>query len=89
MVQGTPTNKLAKITYTINCYTVAQMRKPKKKRGKPAGSTFLQLSDTEPWDTMQAQLLVKISSILKPSILLFENYQVSFMIFASSRTQHA
>ena len=55
------------------------MKKDEKKRGDPK-NTFLQLGHNEPWDILKAQLLVKISSILKPTKLEFENYGLSFTV---------
>ena len=43
-------------------------------------STTLQLKSDEPWDTLEAQLLVKISALLKPKRLNYEDYQVYFNI---------
>jgi hypothetical protein len=42
--------------------------------------TSLTLSTDEPWDTMKAQILVKISDSLNPSLLDFNNYNTSFYI---------
>ena len=71
--------QVAKITYTLSIYTVAQMKKDVGKRG-PAKNTFLQLESTEPWDTVKAQLLVKVDTILKPETIAFEDYTFSFTV---------
>jgi hypothetical protein len=55
------------------------MKKDEKKRGNPK-NTFLQLGHDEPWDTLKAQLLVKISNILKPTKLEFDDYGYSFTV---------
>ncbi len=55
------------------------MKKDEKKRGDPK-NTFLQLGRDEPWDTLKAQLLVKISNILKPMNLEFKNYGFFFTV---------
>jgi len=68
-----------KITYTISIYTPSQMKKDEKKRGDPK-NTFLQLRSDEPWDTLKAQLLAKISNILKPVTLEFANYGFYFTV---------
>ena len=55
--------EVVKITYTISIYMATQMKKDAGKRGATM-NTFLQLESTKPWDTVKAQLLVKIDSIL-------------------------
>lgn len=54
----------------------------KKEAGKcgAAKNTFLQLEFTEPWDTVKAQLLVKINSILKLTTIDFDNHMFSFLV---------
>lgn len=39
-----------------------------------------QLTTAEPWSTMEAQILVKISKTLSPKILDFKNYDAMFHI---------
>jgi len=80
-VEGTANTVLEviKITYRISIYTAAQMKKDAGKHGA-AKDTFLQLKSTEPWDTVKAQLLVKIDSILKPTTINFDNYTFSFSV---------
>ena len=56
----------------ISIYPAAQMKKEAGKRGT-AKNTFLQLESMEPWDTVKAQLLVKIDSILKPTTIDFDD----------------
>ena len=55
------------------------MKKDVGKRG-PAKNTFLQLESTEPWDTVKAQLLVKVDTTLKPETIAFEDYTFSFTV---------
>jgi hypothetical protein len=55
------------------------MKKDAGKRGA-AKNTFMQLESTEPWDTVMAQLLVKIDGILKPTTIAFEDYVFSFSV---------
>jgi hypothetical protein len=43
-------------------------------------SAMLQLKSDEPWSTLQAQLLMKISALLKPRVLDYKQYQVYFYI---------
>jgi hypothetical protein len=52
------------------------MKKDEKKRGDPK-NTSLQLGHDKPWETLKAQLLMKISNILKPAKLEFDNYGFS------------
>jgi len=40
----------------------------------------LKLDSDEPWDTVQAQLLVKIDQVLHPSLIKYEHYDVTFSI---------
>lgn len=68
-----------KITYTISVFSASQMKKDAGKRGAPK-NTFLQLSNEEPWDTFQAQMLVKVDSILKPVSIAFEDYAFYFSV---------
>jgi hypothetical protein len=67
-----------KVTYHIACYTAAQMAKPKTKR-EPK-SAYLHLSSAKPWDTIQAQLLVKISSIFQLDQIQYSNYDLTFTV---------
>ena len=60
-------------------FSVAQMKKPAKQRGDST-STYLVFRSTEPWDTLKAQLLAKISSTLKPQKLAFDDYTLSFTV---------
>ena len=50
---------------------------PAKRVGIPAS---MELSNTEPWDTFKAQLLVRIDKALQPKLLSFEDYNVTFYI---------
>jgi len=40
----------------------------------------LKLDSDEPWDTVQAQLLVKIDQVLHPLLIKYEHYDVTFSI---------
>jgi hypothetical protein len=55
------------------------MKKDAKKRGDPKTSVMQPKSDLE-WDAFKAKLLVKIEGILKPELLSFDDYCVSFSI---------
>jgi hypothetical protein len=54
------------------------MKKPLNKRS--AQTMSLQLGREEPWDTMKAQLLVKITAAFKPATLNFDSYDILFYI---------
>jgi hypothetical protein len=43
-------------------------------------SAFLKLNSDEPWDTVKAQFLSKISSALDPRTLAFEDYDIKYYI---------
>lgn len=55
------------------------MKKESKKRGNPKTAVMQLKSDLE-WDTFKAKVLVKIEGILKPEVLLYDNYRVTFSI---------
>jgi hypothetical protein len=40
----------------------------------------LELQSDEPWDTLQAQILIQIDSALHPSKIQFSDYNISFTI---------
>jgi hypothetical protein len=67
------------ISYTLSIFTVTQMKKDTKKRGDPKTSVMQLKSDLE-WDAFKAKLLVKIENVLKPELLSFDDYRVSFSI---------
>ncbi|KIK73147.1 hypothetical protein PAXRUDRAFT_91681, partial [Paxillus rubicundulus Ve08.2h10] len=43
-------------------------------------NTYFKLDDNKPFDTWQAQLLVKVAEKLAPMMLSFNNYNISFSI---------
>ena len=65
------------LSYTISIYTVSQMKKDPKKCGN-SKNTVLHLEPEAIWDTFLAQLLVKIERMLKPKVLDFKDYAVTF-----------
>ncbi|KAJ7774047.1 hypothetical protein B0H16DRAFT_1510866 [Mycena metata] len=67
------------ITVTIAVYTAAQMKKSRTSRGSPASEIYTLNSD-EPWDTLKAQIGVRICSALNPAILDFDNYDMTFTV---------
>lgn len=54
------------------------MKKPLAKR--TAKSQCFQLNTNESWDTVQAQILIKISAALSPPVLDFSAYDLMFHI---------
>jgi hypothetical protein len=67
------------LSYTISIFTLAQMKKDTKKRGD-SKNTVLRLEPEAVWDTFLAQLLVKIDMMLKPKVIDFKNYIVTFSV---------
>ena len=54
-----------------------------KKSAKQCGdgtSSYIVSSSSEPWDTLKAQLMAKISQILNPTCIAFEDYYVTFTV---------
>ena len=66
------------LTYILSILSAEEARKSVSKR-TPV-TTSLELSDKEPWDTMKAQLLMKIDEALSPHVLEFDGYTVMFYI---------
>jgi hypothetical protein len=60
-------------------FSAAQMAKPKTKRGDPK-SDFFRLDEDKEWDTMKAQIMAKIDSILKPRTISYDDYDITFAI---------
>ena len=52
-----------KVTYLLNILSAIELKKPISKH--IAKNMSLVLSSSEPWETMEAQLLVKIDTALK------------------------
>ncbi|KAL5528228.1 hypothetical protein ACEPAF_7364 [Sanghuangporus sanghuang] len=52
----------------------------KKAKDRAFKSTRFMLTSDEPFDTFKAQVLVKISDLLKPAILHYEDYEITYMI---------
>lgn len=73
--EPTPTKTL---TYILTITPESEVTKPSSKR--TLKSATLQLKSDEPWSTLEAQLLAKISALLKPKRLNYEDYQVYFYI---------
>lgn len=66
------------ITFILSILSAPEAKKQVSKHNTKTQS--LQLSTDKPWDTLKAQILVKLDSALAPSILDYENYDVMFYI---------
>ena len=60
-------------------FSTVQMAKPKKKHGDPK-SDFFRLDEDKEWDTMKAQVMVNIDSLLKPATINYDDYDIMFVI---------
>jgi hypothetical protein len=67
-----------KLTYILSILSAEEATKTVSKR-TPI-SMALELGEKEPWDTLKAQLLMKIDTALSPHVLSFDNYTVMFYI---------
>ena len=67
-----------KITYIIHILSAAEMKKPKTKREPRID--HLELNSDEPFDTFKAQILVRISTAIRPKTLNFAHYYILFNI---------
>jgi hypothetical protein len=65
-------------TYLLNILSAVELKKPVSKRVPK--NLSLVLSSSEPWETMEAQLLAKIDTALKPKTLNLNDYNIMFHI---------
>ncbi|KIK77414.1 hypothetical protein PAXRUDRAFT_96415, partial [Paxillus rubicundulus Ve08.2h10] len=78
--QDEPTSKPQKIiTFIIGAMAASELKKPATKRVSKSASFEFHHGD-EPWDTLKAQILAKISYLLSPDKVDFKDYDVSFYI---------
>ena len=70
----------SKVDYILTLFSAVEMKKPAAKH-EPKKSS-IQLSSDKPWDTLKAQLLVKIDEVFKPTTgtLSIDNYDILFTI---------
>ncbi|KIM64522.1 hypothetical protein SCLCIDRAFT_115078, partial [Scleroderma citrinum Foug A] len=75
------------VTFYLAIFSEVEMKKPKKQR-KPS-NTFLQMMSDHKWDTAKAQLLEKISQVLRPKLINFDDYIFSWSVpcYQSSQMQ--
>jgi hypothetical protein len=67
-----------KVNYQLKLAEKSELEKQPNKRKNQ--SRILTLSADLDWDTLKAQILVKIDECMKPSVLDFANYNVCFTI---------
>ncbi|KAJ7704015.1 hypothetical protein B0H17DRAFT_1193940 [Mycena rosella] len=72
------TPKARNITYTVSIFTPAQMKK-QKGRGAPVADIFV-LKDSKEWDTVKAQILVKIANMLNPEKIDYDDYKIDLTV---------
>ncbi|KAF8173627.1 hypothetical protein BJ912DRAFT_802205, partial [Pholiota molesta] len=66
------------LTYILGILSLEELKKPASRQ--EAKTTSLSLGSDEPWDTLKAQLLVKIDQILKPAKISFSDYEAKYHI---------
>ena len=66
------------LTYLLTILSASELKKSVAKR---CPKTFtVRLNKDEPWDTVKAQFLVKITQALNPTVINWNNYSVTFYI---------
>jgi hypothetical protein len=66
------------LDYIVAIFPPAKLKKAINKC--VSQNTSLRLSTDEPWDTVKAQILVKIDAALNPCSINFDNYSIAFTI---------
>jgi hypothetical protein len=66
------------ITIVLSVLSASEAKKPASKREPKTQSA--QFSTDEPWDTLKAQVLAKISTALNPPSINFAHYDIMFYI---------
>ena len=67
------------VLFVATIISTTQMKKPLTKRTPKPGVKFL-FSLNEPWNTLHAQILAKISTTLNPRTIDLDDYDISFFI---------
>jgi hypothetical protein len=67
-----------KVTYILSILSANEAKKTPAKRETKTGS--VRLNTDKPWDTVKAQILVKIDAALHPKPLEFINYDINYYI---------
>ncbi|KIJ13992.1 hypothetical protein PAXINDRAFT_100357, partial [Paxillus involutus ATCC 200175] len=70
--------KARDISFIASITSAVEMKKAQSKR-VPKNSSFVFNLD-EPWDTLKAQILAKVSMAINPQVIDFDDYDVSFFI---------
>ena len=73
-----PEVPIMKIDYVVVIFSAVEMQKACSKR-VPKRASF-QLQTDEPWDTLKAQLLAKITDTLNPTTIDFSQYDITIAI---------
>jgi len=79
LVEPQPEVQPAEVTYIISIMSATEARKTVVSK-RASKSAYLKLNTDEPWETMQAQLLVKIDHALRPSQIQYDQYEIKFYI---------
>lgn len=66
------------LTYILAVLSVDEQKKPVLRQD--AKTVSLTLASDEPWDTLKAQLLVKIDCALNPPKINFADYEIKYHI---------
>ncbi|KAJ7664794.1 hypothetical protein B0H17DRAFT_1211151 [Mycena rosella] len=68
-----------KITYTISTFSLSDMKKSKSAR-KPTKTAILTLPNSEPFDTLKAQIFIRIAAALHPAQENYDDYNITFTV---------
>jgi hypothetical protein len=71
-------SNLSQVSYVLQVLSATELKKPQVKR--VSKSDVIQLSTDEPWDTMKAQLLAKISLLLRIDAVNLADFDIRFYI---------
>jgi hypothetical protein len=69
-------DNIKKVTYTLSILSASEIKKSALKHVPKTQS--LHLSTDEPWDTMKAQILTKITAAINPLPIDFLNFDITF-----------
>lgn len=67
-----------KLSFVLELFSHSEMQKAARDRASK--SSRFSMTSEEPFDTFKAQILAKISDLLKPATLSFEDYSVTYII---------
>jgi hypothetical protein len=69
---------MKEISHMMSVVSTSEMKTPKSKH-EPVNAS-VDLRSDEPWDTVKSQILVKISTVINPRILRFDDYLLTYCI---------